>query len=171
MIRAIPFSLGLVLSGVAFAQQPASPAPAAASPKPAAAAQHDATDPRMRDTPMRCRPGQVDVAGGRTLGQLFGADWPASPEASRRTPAQAVKLGHVEWPAQGGKGTATSAVLVDAQGKPLRTKVLCASTQALVAPVEAAAMQGTYRAATFDGVAGTGVALVTWRVGESSRTP
>ncbi|HEY4583275.1 MAG TPA: hypothetical protein VIG88_10490, partial [Lysobacter sp.] len=71
MIRAIPFSLGLVLSTVAFAQQPAPPKPAPA----AAATQRDATDPRMRDTPMRCRPGQVDAAGGRTLGQLFGAEW------------------------------------------------------------------------------------------------
>ncbi|HEY4582410.1 MAG TPA: hypothetical protein VIG88_06035, partial [Lysobacter sp.] len=104
-------------------------------------------------------------------GQLFGAEWPASPAAARRTPAQPVKLGHVAWPAQGGKGLATSAVLIDAQGRPLRAKVLCASTQALVAPVEAAAMQGTYRAATFDGAAGTGIALVTWRVGEPARKP
>ena len=167
MIRAIPFSLGLVLSTAAFAQQPAPPKPVAAP----AAPQRDATDPRMRDVPMRCRPGQVDVAAGRTLGQLFGAEWPAQPQAARRTPAQPVNLGHVDWPAQNGQGMATSAVLVDAQGKPLRAKVLCASTQALVAPVEAAAMKGSYRAATFDGAAGTGVALVTWRVGEPPRKP
>lgn len=174
MIRAIPVLIGLALSTAALAQQ--APAPAvAASPQAAAAAtkpaapQRDLTDPRMRDTPVRCRPGEVDAARGRTLAQIFGADWPAAPTATRRAPAQAVNLGRVEWPAASGQASATTAVLVDAAGRPLRATALCASTPALVPLVEAAAMQGTYRAATFDGTPATGVTLVTWRVGAPRR--
>lgn len=175
MIRTSFASLGLLLAVVAHAQP--SPAPTAPVAKPATvtapAARRDPTDPRMRDVPMRCKPGDVDVARGRTLGQIFGADWPAAPAvpAEQRSAAQPMKLGRVEWPASGGPATAISAVLVDAKGAPIRVQVLCASKAELVAPVERAAMQGTYRAATFDGAAATSVAIVAWRVGTPGRAP
>lgn len=166
MIRAIPLTLGLVLSAAALAQQPA-PAPAPAAKPAPAAARPDPTDPKMRDMPVRCRPGQLDRAGGKTLGQLFGAQWPAAPDvpAARRSPAQAVTLGRVDWPAERGQAVATTAVLVDAQGRPLRAKVLCVSADGADAAVERAAMAGTYRPATFDGKPATGVAMVAWRLG------
>lgn len=168
MIRAIPLTLGLVLSAAALAQQPApAPAPAPAAKPAPAAARPDPTDPKMRDTPVRCRPGQLDRAGGKTLGQIFGAQWPATPDvpAARRSPAQALTLGRVDWPAERGQAVATTAVLVDAQGKPLRAKVLCVSADGADAAVERAAMAGTYRAAMVDGKPVAGVAMVAWRLG------
>jgi hypothetical protein len=169
MIRMFLASLALLLATVATAQQ--SPEPSSPTARPAAgstpAARPDPTDPRMRDVPMRCKPGDVDVAKGRTLGQIFGAEWPASPAvpAARRTAAQVVSRGRVDWPAASGPATAASAVLVDAQGRVLRAQVLCASNAAAVALVEAASLQGTYRAAMFDGAPSTGVVIVSWRLG------
>jgi hypothetical protein len=178
MIRTFLASFGLSFAVAAPAQPPLAPsapvaAPAAALPPAAPAARRDPTDPRMRDMPMRCKPGDVDAARGRTLGQIFGAEWPAAPAvpAARRSAAQPLRLGRVEWPASGGTATAVSAVLVDAKGAPLRVQVLCASKAELVAPVERAAMQGTYRAATFDGAPATSVAIVAWRVGTPGRAP
>ncbi len=170
MIRAIPVLIGLALSTAALAQQPPAPAsaPVVATPPKAAAQQRDLTDPRMRDMPVRCRPGQVQHTTGRTLGEVFGADWPAAPDvpAARRTPAQTVTLGRVQWPAgvAGTQASAVSAVLVDAQGRPLRVEVLCASAHGLEPAVKQASMQGTYRAATFDGKPATSVVVVGWRM-------
>lgn len=168
MIRAISVLIGLALSTAALAQRAApAPTPAATPPK-AAAPQRDLTDPRMRDMPVRCRPGQVQHTTRRTLGEVFGADWPAAPDvpAARRTPAQTVTLGSVEWPASvaGTQASAVSAVLVDAQGRPVRAEVLCASAQGLETAVKQASMQGTYRAATFDGTPATSVVVVGWRM-------
>ena len=67
--------------------------------------------------------------------------------------------------AERGQAMATTAVLVDAQGKPLRAQVLCVSADGADAAVERAAMAGTYRPATFDGTPATGVAIVAWRLG------
>lgn len=160
-MRALVFAFGMLASAIAVAQQPA------AAPVAKPAAERRVSDATLRDAPVRCKAGDRDYAQGRSLGRIFGAAWPAAPAAAKVQRAEAFTLGRVDWPSDRGAARAVSAVLVDAQGKPLRAVVLCASVDGADAAVEKAAMAGTYRAATFDGVPATSVAMVAWRLGEA----
>ena len=87
-----------------------------------------------RDAPIRCWRGQLERAPGKTMGELFGGDWPvqpepATPEAHSKARLKSLHVGSGKLrglPTQ--DGLVVVAVLVDAEGKPLKVEPLCATT-------------------------------------------
>lgn len=132
----------------------------------------DTTDPAVRDLPIRCKQGDLERVPGRSLGELFGAAWPASPAVAVERRAQAELL-HAGLQSPRDlylkKGIVVSAVLVDTQGKPLEVQVLCASASGLDMAVRRALVHGRYRSASFEGVPATGVAMVVMITGPGQR--
>jgi hypothetical protein len=181
-MRAIAFCLALLLATNATAQDAASsaaaepavaPADAAQAPAPADATNADAPDPDAtgkggallasrrnyldpaeRDVPIVCKDGDFERHAGRSLGQVFGADWPVSPvPTSSVTRARTLEPGRMVWPRgmEGKTGLVVVAVLVDASGKPLRAEPLCANTTGFDMAARRASMDATYSPAAVDG--------------------
>ncbi|HZH42965.1 MAG TPA: hypothetical protein VEY50_02610 [Lysobacter sp.] len=127
----------------------------------------DTSDNAVRTLPVRCKPGDLERHPGRSLGDIFGEDWPPQPDvpAERRQPARSVKSGSLHLPAgmPATRMVVVSATLVAADGRPLRAEVLCASQGGLDSTVRRAAMRSRYEPARFDGVPMTGVAMQVWR--------
>ena len=127
--------------------------------------QRDYTDNAQRDLPIACMPGDIEGHPGKSIGELFGTDWPAQPEASSpeaRTKPHILEKGPLRWPR--GMDFQDSildmAVLVDANGKPLRAEPLCSTRMGLTKSVRRFLMESTYAPAMIDGQAVTSVVPV-----------
>lgn len=181
MIRVSAFC-ALLLSGAAAtaaapdtASAPTADAAPASIARPAAeltSSRRDTSDPVVRDLPIRCKSGDLERASGRTLGQVFGAAWPAPPAIAlkKRAPAELLRAGQ-QSPRDLylDRGIVVSAVLVDPQGKPLEVQVLCASGPGLDMAVRRVLVHGRYRPASFEGLPATGVAMVVMVTGPGQR--
>jgi len=171
-MRTIAFALTMLLSAPVFAQD-AAPAAPASSPTDEAQPPGDAPDaegtgkggallasrrdylqPAERDAPIVCKDGDLERHAGQSLGQVFGADWPAHPAPTTSgARARTVTPGRMVWPRgmEGKTGLVVIAVLVGVDGKPLRAEPLCASTTGFDMAARRNAMDGTYEAAAVDG--------------------
>ena len=125
----------------------------------------DYTRPENRDWPIRCKDGDINFHADKSLGDLFGDDWPAAPVAAKTERARTLRTVAPRWPkglGQSGSVVVTAA-LIDAAGDPIDAFALCATTPAIAKPVVRAAMSSRYSAATFDNVPMTSVVVRVWR--------
>ena len=127
--------------------------------------QRDYTDNAQRDLPIACMPGDIESHPGKSIGELFGTDWPAQPEASSpeaRTSAHLVEQGQLRWPRgmDFQDAIVVMAVLVGADGTPLQAEPLCATRMGLTKAVRRSLMASTYAPAVIDGQAVTSVVPV-----------
>ena len=181
-MRAILLPLLIGCTSLASAQAP-TPANPAASSAPAGASQapddvdgdvlgangqrltsrRDFTDPAERDAPIVCKQGDLERHAGQSVGGVFGAEWPAQPTPTSpgSTPARPVASGKMVWPRgmEGKSGLVVIAVLVAADGKPLRAEPLCATTTGFDMAARRAAMGGSYEPAVINGQAVTSPAI------------
>lgn len=153
-MRTILLLASLVFAAGALAQDASPPAGTAAG-KPLLSSERDYTDPSDRDAPIACKPNDFERQSGRTMGQLFGADWPVAPAptSAAPTPAKVVELGKVVWPRglESQNAFVLVAVLVGADGTPLKAEPLCASATGFEMTSRRIVMGGTYEPATVDG--------------------
>lgn len=117
--------------------------------------QRDYTDNVQRDLPIACMPGDIESHPGKTLGDVFGSDWPVQPEASSpgaRTSARLVEQGPLRWPRgmDFQDAVVVMAVLVAADGTPLRAEPLCSTRMGLTKTVRRSLMEGVYAPAVID---------------------
>jgi hypothetical protein len=125
----------------------------------------DYSDNTQRDLPIACKAGDLERQAGKTMGQVFGADWPAQPTPSSpdsHSPADATAMGKMVWPRglEGQRGLVVLAVLVGSDGKPLRAEPLCATANGYDRPAQRSAMGGSYKPALVDGKPITSPAIV-----------
>jgi len=116
----------------------------------------DYSDNAQRDRPIACKAGDDERFPGRSLGDVFGGDWPAQPEASSpgaRTGVAVLGHGPIRWPRglDPQDSFTVVAVLVDAAGTPLRAEILCSTRTGFDKAVRNHAMADTYAPATIDG--------------------
>ena len=114
--------------------------------------QRDYADPAQRDRPIACKPGDIEKFPGKSLGEVFGADWPKV-NGSQRATARLLEHGPIRWPAglDPQHSFTVVAVLVDAAGEPVRAEVLCTTRMGLDAAVRRHALASTYAPAMVDG--------------------
>jgi hypothetical protein len=132
---------------------------------PALSSQRDYSDNATRDMPIACKPGDLERQPGKSLAQVFASDWPAPPEPASEqatVQAQATELGRLSWPRglEGKRALVVMAVLVAADGKPLRAEPLCSTAMGFDISARRAAMGGKYQPAKLDGMAIVGPAIV-----------
>lgn len=127
----------------------------------------DYTDNAQRDRPIQCKQGDIEDFPGQSLGQVFGADWPVQPEASSpeaRTPVEIIKRGPIRWPRglEPQNAFTVVAVLVDANGKPLRAEVICKSRMGFDKSARNSVLATTFAPAMIDGkpVTSVGVTVI-----------
>ncbi len=118
--------------------------------------QRDYSDNIQRDLPIACMPGDIESHAGKTIGELFGTDWPAQPEASSpeaRASARMLEQGPLRWPRgmDFQDATVVMAVLVGADGTPLQAEPLCATRMGLTKSVRRWLLESTYAPAVIDG--------------------
>ena len=138
----------------------------------------DYTDNAQRDRPVACKAGDIEDFPGKSMGEVFGTDWPAQPEASdpeARTRVQMLERGKMRWPRGLDPQHAFTvvAVLVGPDGRPLRAEVLCKTRIGFDKAARSYMMSSTYQPATIDGKAVTSVAVqvISVRMGESQAQP
>ena len=145
----------LLIFALAFTSTATFAQDAATAPEVLLTSARDFTDPSDRDAPIVCRPGDFERQAGKSVGQLFGAEWPAAaaPAATPPTPARVLELGKVVWPRglESQRAFILMVVLVGADGKPLRAEPLCASTVGFDMTSKRIVMGGRYEPATVDG--------------------
>lgn len=164
MIARVCLSVALLLATAANAQDATPPGattpPAAPEAAPGAAptlsSKRDYSDNAQRDLPIACKAGDLERQAGKTMGQVFGADWPAQPTPSSpdsHSPADATAMGKMVWPRglEGQRGLVVLAVLVGSDGKPLRAEPLCATANGYDRSAQRSAMGGSYIPALVDG--------------------
>ena len=164
--------LALVLAvAPAFAQEASSVGDV--DPSTLTTSRRDHTDPATRDLPIRCKDGDIEYFPGRSLGEVFGAAWPAAPVATTRRAARAIRVVSPERPNGLGQdgAIAVTAVLVAADGTPVDAKVICATAPAMANEVVRAAMRSQYAPAMFDGQPAVGVATNVWRFSLREASP
>lgn len=140
--------------------------------------QRDYSDPAQRDRPIACKEGDRESVPGKTLGEVFGADWPAQPVPSSpaaHAGARLLERGPMRWPRglDPQESFTVVAVLVGADGIPLRAEILCTTRMGFDASVRRHAMASTYAPAQVDGQPITSplVRVVSFRAMEKPRTP
>ena len=138
----------------------------------------DYSDNVQRDRPIACKAGDDERFPGKSLGDVFGADWPAQPEASSpdaRSGVSVLEHGPIRWPRglDAQDSFTVVAVLVDAEGKPLRAEILCSTRAGFDKSVRNHAMADTYAPAMIDGKPVTSmiVQVVSVRAMERQRAP
>jgi hypothetical protein len=153
-MRTIALFASLAFAAGALAQDAAPPAEAAAA-KPLLSSERDYTDPSDRDAPITCKPNDFERQAGKTMGQLFGAEWPVAPAPTTAapTPAKVIELGKVVWPRglESQNAFVLVAVLVGVDGRPLKAEPLCASATGFEMTSRRIVMGGKYEPATVDG--------------------
>lgn len=138
--------------------------------------QRDYSDPAQRDRPIACKPGDVEGHPGESLGQLFGADWPVQPTPA--TPDAYVKprlleRGPMRWPHGMDPQDSLNvvAILVGADGKPMKVEILCSTRMGLDTMVRRAMLGSTFSPATLDGRPITSVLVAVQRFHAVRRPP
>ncbi len=121
------------------------------------ASRRDYSNPAERNAPVVCKPGDLERQPGKSLDAVFGSDWPAQPvptSADAHSPARTIARGHITWPRglEGQAGLVVTAVLVGADGKPLRVEPLCAMSPGFDNAARRAAMSGKYSPAVVNGL-------------------
>ncbi len=119
--------------------------------------QRDYSDPTQRDLPIACKAGDIEGFPGKSLGDVFGAEWPAQPLPSSAASHSKVRLlepGPMKLPRgmDAQDSVNVVAVLVSAEGTPLRAEILCSTRMGLNMAVRRHAMASTYAPAEVDGV-------------------
>lgn len=156
--RAIARGLALVLAVAGV--------PAFASDAPVRSSALDYTDPAARHHPVTCKEGDREREPGRSLGDVFGEQWPEQP---RPLPGGETRKAHVRAvqfsrdivrgaPAQ--RGLVVVAVLVDPAGKPLAARPICATTDGYDNKARRLALRSFYEPALVNGQAVTSVAML-----------
>ncbi|RZA18026.1 MAG: hypothetical protein EOP93_12190 [Lysobacteraceae bacterium] len=117
----------------------------------------DYSDPVQRDRPIACKAGDSERFPGKSLGDVFGADWPTQPMPSSpgtSAAAQLLERGPIRWPRglDAQDSFTVVAILVDAAGKPLRAEILCSTRVGFDKSVRNHAMASSYAPAQVDGV-------------------
>lgn len=138
----------------------------------------DYMDPAQRDRPIACKPGDMERFPGKTLGEVFGDDWPAQPPpsspASQAGP-EVVQLAPMHPPRglDPQNSFTVVAVLISPEGKPLRAEILCSTRMGMDAAVRRQALASTYQPAQVDGqpVTSVGVRVAAFRVAPRMRAP
>ncbi len=138
----------------------------------------DYTDNAQRDRPIACKAGDIEDFPGKTIGEVFGTDWPAQPDAAdpaARTQVRMLERGKLRWPSgldpQG--AFTVVAVLVGMDGKPVRAEVLCKTRVGFDKAARNYLMDSTYQPATIDGkpVASVAVQVISVRMVEQGAQP
>ena len=123
----------------------------------------DYTDNAQRDRPIACKAGDIEDFAGKSMGEVFGTDWPLQPEASTSAARMQIKMlerGRMHWPRGLDPQDAFTvvAVLVGADGRPVRAEVLCKTRLGFDKAARSYLMTSTYQPATIDGKPVTSVA-------------
>jgi len=167
MVRAFAVALALLLAGLPLAGGAED-----------LSSRRDYSDPAQRDLPIACKQGDIEKFPGKSLGGVFGADWPAQLVASdegAHSPATVVKRGPMRWPRgmDPQHSFTVVAVLIDASGKPLRAEILCTTRLGFDAAVKRHAMASTYAPAQVDGkpITSALVTVVSFRTREPNFMP
>lgn len=161
--RFLPLSLLLLL-----------PLVARAADAPPLSSHVDYTVPGARDLPITCKEGDVQPAAGKTMGQLFGADWPAQPtpdSATAHVPAKVLGWGKIVPPRglEGQHAVVVMAILVGADGKQLAAEPICLSAAPFAIAAKRALRGARFEAGSINGQPVTSViaASVVFRLGKS----
>ena len=156
------FAGGLIfVAGRAVAQQP-----------PVLSSHTDYSSDAARRLPIVCKQGDIELAPGKSMGELFGADWPAEPAASvSRQPAKLVQKAKAIWPRglETVSAVAVVATLVDAGGRPISAHPICVTRNGFDKAAARMAMRSRYAPALIDGKPVTSViafpaVFTSWRV-------
>ncbi len=138
----------------------------------------DYSDPAQRDRPIACKPGDIEKFPGKSLGDVFGADWPAQPvprNQDAHSAATVLARGPMRWPRgmDPQHSFTVVAVLIDASGKPLRAEILCTTRLGFDAAVKRHALASTYAPALVDGkpITSALVTVVSFRMREPNFVP
>lgn len=131
----------------------------------------DHLQPDARGYPIRCKPGDIEFFAGKTMGDVFGDAWPATPQASNVTRAELVQAVAPTWPKGLGQHGAivVVAALVGPDGRVADAKAICANAAAIAKPAVRAVSRSVYEPARFDGVPGTSVVMRVVRFGLKER--
>lgn len=138
----------------------------------------DYMDPAQRDRPIVCKPGDMERFPGKTLGDVFGDDWPAQPVSSspeNQSGPRVVQEAAMHPPR--GMDPQNSftvvAILISSEGKPLRAEILCSTRMGMDAAVRRQALASSYLPAQVDGkpITSVGVRVAAFRVAPRMRIP
>ena len=116
-----------------------------------------------RDLPVTCKPGDVQPFANKTMSEVFGDAWPASPVASKLSaPPEVLSSGRIVPPRglEGQAATVVVAVLVGADGKSISSEAVCATTAAFSTAAKRALRNADYKPAVVDGTPVTSVIAV-----------
>jgi hypothetical protein len=110
-----------------------------------------------RHVPVRCWKGQLERVSGKTMGDVFGDLWPvqpdpATPGAHARPRLKSLHVASAKLrglPTQ--SGVVVAAVLVGADGKPIKVETLCATTEGFDIAVKRMYARAEFVPATVDG--------------------
>lgn len=119
-------------------------------------AQLDYLDPANRGVPIACKAGDHEREPGRSMADLFGSDWPVPTASAASLPRVRVTVqakGKLKLPSRllGKKALVVVAVLVDADGKPVRAKSICATSNGFDDVARRAVMGSSFRPALLGG--------------------
>lgn len=138
----------------------------------------DYSDPTQRDRPIACKQGDIEKFPGKSLGDVFGDDWPAQPVPGKEgshAAATVVAPGPMRWPRgmDPQQSFTVVATLVDATGTPLRAEVLCTTRLGFDTAVKRHALASTYAPAQVDGkpITSALVRVVSFRPSAPDFTP
>lgn len=106
----------------------------------------------QRNHEITCPEGDSVAFPGKSLGDVFGKDWPADAAAAQVAP-RLLARGAMAWPqGMNPQGVSTVvAVLVGPDGKPVRAELLCSNRPGFGASVRRHAMASTYAPGEADG--------------------
>jgi hypothetical protein len=136
--------------------------------------QRDYLDPGQRDRPIACKPGDIERHRGMTLGELFGSEWPlqqAPSDPAVSTRPHFTRRGRMQWP----PGLAlqdslvVAAVLVGADGKPMRAEILCETRMGMDAAMTRMLLDSKFAPAKIDGRPVTSVLVSVQRFSATPR--
>lgn len=136
---------------------------AAHAAEPRLSSNTDYSAPGARDLPVTCKPGDAQPFAGKTMGEVFGEAWPATPAATAsHTPPKVLTRSKLVPPRglEGKPATVVVAVLVGADGKGLAEEAVCMSDAAFATAAKRVLRNSTYEPARVDGQAVTSVLAV-----------
>ncbi len=162
-----------LLFGIAIAALPAS----AGAEAPLASSHTDYTVPGARELPITCKDGDMQPFAGKTMGEVFGAEWPAqaTPEsATAHAPPKVLKLGKIVPPRglEGQHAAVVMAILVGADGNMIAAEPICLSAAPYAIAAKRALRGAHFEAGTINGQPVTSViaAAIVFRPGKGGES-